>query len=71
VRTHTHTRTQAGLITGGSAGNLEDRARRWDEKAVDELKAQREELAKRLSVSMPCCMVAPDCIPKATLAAFC
>jgi len=39
---------KAGYITGGSAGNLEERARRWDEKVVDDLKAQREELASRL-----------------------
>ncbi|KAF5837024.1 hypothetical protein DUNSADRAFT_4949 [Dunaliella salina] len=41
---------KAGYITGGSAGNLEERARRWDEKVVDDLKAQREELASRLRV---------------------
>lgn len=43
---------QAGYITGGSAGNLEERARRWDEKVVDELKAQRETLSSRLRVGV-------------------
>mmetsp|Transcript_2185 Transcript_2185/g.5451 ORF Transcript_2185/g.5451 Transcript_2185/m.5451 type:complete len:1077 (-) Transcript_2185:247-3477(-) len=33
-----------GNITGGGSSGMEDRARRWDQKAVDELKAQREEL---------------------------
>ena len=52
--THKHpifTQPQAGYITGGSAGNLEERAKRWDEKVVDDLKAQRENLAGRLRVS--------------------
>ena len=35
---------------GGPAGNLEERAKRWDEKVVGELKAQRDRLSAQLQV---------------------
>jgi uncharacterized protein YbjQ (UPF0145 family) len=41
---------QTGLITGGDAGNLMGQAHKWDEKAVNELRAQAEEMGARLRV---------------------
>ncbi len=41
---------QAGLITGGDAGNLTNKAARWDEKHLGQLRQQAQDLHARLQV---------------------
>ena len=53
---------QAGLITGGDAGNLADRAGRWDEAQLEALKQQREQLEARRRVGTCLCVCVCDCV---------